>query len=50
MEIARRQLHVAEQVAEIVQVAGNEVLHAVHAFPAAAHREQARFQQRATAT
>ncbi len=28
-----------------MQIAGDEVLHAVHAFPAAAHPEQTRFQQ-----
>lgn len=37
MKIPRGQLHVAEQVAEVVQIAGDQMLHPVHALPAAAY-------------
>ena len=40
MKIAGRQRHSAEKRAEIVQIAGDQVRHAIHAFPAPAHREQ----------
>ena len=40
MEIARRQRHSAEKMAEIVQIAGDQMGDVVDPFPAAAYAEQ----------